>query len=153
MAPSPQLPARKHLSHVTPPWVKEGEVFFVTICCAERRINQLAKPEIFGAMAAALEEYVRSGKFWAHLFLAMPDHLHALLSFPAAEQMAKVVRDWKRFVARQQGIAWQPGFFDHRLRSAASYMEKAGYIRMNPVRAGFIADASKWPYIWEVRQT
>lgn len=72
----------------------------MTICCAERRFNQLAKPEIFAAMTAALEEYVRFGKVWAHLFLAMPDHLHALVSFPATESMAKVVRDWKRFIAR-----------------------------------------------------
>ena len=79
----------------------------------------------------------------------MPDHLHALLSFPADENMEKVVRDWKRYVAKQTGVVWQAGFFDHRLRNNESYEEKAHNIRQNPVRAGLVAVAQEWPYIWE----
>jgi hypothetical protein len=31
---------------------------------------------------------------------------------------------------------WQPGFFDHVMRSSERYAEKWAYMRMNPVRAG-----------------
>jgi REP element-mobilizing transposase RayT len=31
------------------------------------------------------------------LFLLMPDHLHALLSFASDESMSKIVGDWKHF--------------------------------------------------------
>jgi REP element-mobilizing transposase RayT len=149
MDPSPQLPRRQRLFHVTPPWVKPGEVFFVTMGCTRRGANQLARPEIFSVMTRALEHYVRASRLWADLFLVMPDHLHALLSFPADESMEKVVRDWKRYVAKQTGVVWQAGFFDHRLRNNESYEEKAHYIRQNPVRAGLVAVAQEWPYIWE----
>jgi putative transposase len=50
------------------------------------------------------------------LFLLMPDHLHALLSFASDESMSGVVGDWKRFQTRKHGIIWQEGYFDHRLR-------------------------------------
>ena len=78
----------------------------------------------------------------------MPDHLHALISFPPEALMEKTVRDWKRYVAKETGIRWQDGFFDHRLRSDASFEEKVGYIRMNPVRAGLVLRMKDWPYVW-----
>jgi len=148
-----RLPERQGLFHAPPPWVGSGEIFFITICCAPKKLNQLAKPEIFSSMAAALEHYVRAEKFWVHLFLAMPDHLHALFSFPAQERMEKVIRDWKRYVAKQAGIAWQDGFFDHRIRSDESFEEKARYIRMNPVRAGLIVAPEAWDFVWPSNHT
>ena len=87
-------------------------------------------------------------KLWTHLLLAMPDHLHALLSFPRGERMDAVIRNLKRYVAKAGGVEWQDGFFDHRLRSDESFEEKAHYIRMNPVRAGFAHQPEEWPYAW-----
>lgn len=146
--PPLRLPERKRLFHVPPAWVGDGEIFFITICCASRKTNQLAQPAVFTTMVAALEHYSRQEKLWPHLFLAMPDHLHALLSFPRQERMDKVLRDWKRYIAKETGVAWQDGFFDHRLRNNESYEEKARYIRLNPVRAGLIASPEAWEFAW-----
>jgi putative transposase len=100
-------------------------------------------------MSGAVQHYVTSAKWWARLFLAMPDHAHALLSFPAAERMDSVIRNWKRFVAKKAEIEWQDGFFDHRLRDNENFLLKAEYIRMNPVRAGLVADPREWKYVWQ----
>ena len=62
--------------------------------------------------------------------------------------MEHVVRDWKRYTAKQSGIIWQDGFFEHRLRSRQSADEKWHYIRLNPVRKGLIGESGKWPYVW-----
>ena len=78
----------------------------------------------------------------------MPDHLHALVSFSAEEQMAEVIRDWKRFITRKTSVKWQAGFFDHRLRNAAAFDEKAAYIRLNPLRAELVSALTDWPFIW-----
>jgi REP element-mobilizing transposase RayT len=128
--------------------VKSGEIFFLTICCENRRTNQLAEPAAFGLMTEALERYVQIGRFWVHLFLAMPDHLHALVAFPSDQSMEKVLRDWKRFVAKRTDIIWQDGFFDRRLRQEESLVQKTDYIRMNPVRAGLVATPGEWKYVW-----
>jgi putative transposase len=99
-------------------------------------------------MARAVEHYIVIGKWWMDLFLAMPDHWHALASFQDAGGMEKVLRDWKRFVARSTGVAWQDGFFEHRLRSQKSADEKWHYLRLNPVRKGLVTNPEDWPYVW-----
>ncbi len=83
------------------------------------------------------------------LWLLMPDHLHALISFPRETNPTKVVSNWKEIVAKKSGIAWQRDFFDHRLRSHESHQEKATYIRQNPVRKGLVSKAEDWKFIWE----
>ena len=80
----------------------------------------------------------------------MPDHLHALLSFAHEESISSVVGDWKRFHSRQNGVIWQEGYFDHRLRSderGEQLSAKMNYIRQNPVAAGLSAEAENWPWI------
>jgi REP element-mobilizing transposase RayT len=123
-------------------------MFFITICCAKRGPGQLTEDTTFRAMTDALEHYMHASKLWSHLFLAMPDHLHALVIFSPEQRMEKVLRDWKRFVAKQAGVVWQDGFFDHRLRGGESLEEKAHYIRMNPVRAGLVAEPKEWKCVW-----
>jgi putative transposase len=146
-APS-EVPRRQRLFHTPPPWIGSRAVYFITLCCAKRRTNQLARTEPFSVIAEAMQHYMTAEKLWAHLVLAMPDHVHALISFPRQEQMAGVIRNWKRFVAKQAGITWQDGFFDHRLRDHENFEQKAHYIRMNPVRAGLISQPEKWAFVW-----
>ncbi len=140
------LPRRKWLGHSVPAWVDHG-VFFVTINCQSRGANLLAVEPVAGTIRDASLFY-HGTRWWIHLWLVMPDHLHTLLSFPKGESMVKVVSDWKRFVSRKTGMKWQKGFFDHRLRADESYEEKAHYIRMNPVREKLVANPNEWPYVW-----
>lgn len=78
----------------------------------------------------------------------MPDHVHALLRFPAESSMTKTIRDWKRWTSRKLGVPWQDGFFDHRLRQDESVSEKTAYILHNPVRAGLVKNAEAWPHVY-----
>ena len=78
----------------------------------------------------------------------MPDHLHALISFPYDQRMKQIIADWKRFLATRLQIDWQRDFFDHRLRRDESFVEKADYIRANPVRAELVSRSEDWPYFW-----
>jgi REP element-mobilizing transposase RayT len=61
--------------------------------------------------------YQERDSWWVGFLLLMPDHLHALLSFPREKEMSKVVGNWKRYHARQNGVCWQDGYFDHRIRA------------------------------------
>lgn len=88
------------------------------------------------------------GKWYPRIFLIMPDHIHGLFRFPDEAVMTKVIRDWKRWTSRHLNIAWQDGFFDHRLRQEESVSEKADYMFQNPVWAGLVADPQEWPHGW-----
>jgi putative transposase len=91
--------------------------------------------------------------WWAHLFLLMPDHCHALLSFASGQAgLPSAVRTWKRWTNRHLSIPWQRDFFDHRLRHEESVREKADYILANPVRAGLINEGQRWPHVWMPEQ-
>jgi REP element-mobilizing transposase RayT len=62
-----------------------------------------------------------------------------------------MVERWKRYAARKAQVTWQRDFFDHRLRHDESFIEKASYIRLNPVRAGLTVRTEDWPYVLEPR--
>ena len=98
-------------------------------------------------MTNALEHCVAAQKLRATFFLAMPDPIHALLTFPADLRIEAALRDWKRFVAKQTDSVWQDGFFDHRPRNNESLDEKSRYIRMNPFRAGLATESQTWNYV------
>ncbi len=80
----------------------------------------------------------------------MPDHLHLLVALAGDSELSGLIRDFKRITARMAKIVWQRNFFDHRLRHDESEIEKAEYIRRNPIRAGLIDAGVTWPYMIEI---
>jgi REP element-mobilizing transposase RayT len=147
--PFGMLPERQTLPHGIPPWVKDGSEYFITICCQPRGRNQLCNDAVAELMRESLQFRQARGDLWVHLLVLMPDHLHAIMSFSPTVGMKRSISQWKRYIACNSDVSWQRDFFDHRLRQHESYVEKAHYIRMNPVRAGLVAAAAEWKYVWE----
>ena len=145
-----KAPGRKRLPHEIPLWVDpHREVYFITINCRERFRNQLAMPEV----AAKVFETVRHRQdqfiWWPYLFLLMPDHLHALLSFPPSDKpIRQVVSQWKEWTAKSIGLVWQSDFFEHRLRRDESRRQKADYILENPLRKKLVSRIEDWPFVY-----
>jgi putative transposase len=142
-----KLSERRRLYHVPPAWVESSSLYFVTICCERRGVNQLCLPKTGDSLLESAAFYHERQRWWIDTFLLMPDHMHALLAFPKTEYLGTVARMWKGYQTKRLGIGWQEGFFDHRIRSNESAGEKRDYIRMNPVRAGLVASVEDWPYV------
>jgi len=142
------LPVRKKIPHAVPQWVTEGSRFFITINCAARGPNQLARAGVGDVVLAAMKHNHEKLLWHCHLCLLMPDHLHAILSFPHEPGMQTLVKNWKKYVAREHGVSWQRDFFDHRLRNHHELEEKAAYILMNPVRKGLCERAGDWAWVY-----
>ncbi len=143
----PPLPQRRWLYHTPPAWAKDS-TYFITICCQTRGTNQLCLSPPAEILLSAIRHYHEQLRWHVSLCLLMPDHLHALLSLPRIEDLTRTIAAWKRFTAREPGIIWQRGFFDHRLRHDESFEEKADYIRQNPVRKNLCARPEDWPFLW-----
>ena len=79
----------------------------------------------------------------------MPDHVHAIISFPQSQNMASCISNWKRYNSRKLKIQWQQNFFDHRLRNDAEVDETYLYIMDNPVRKELVGVAEDWPHKWQ----
>ena len=90
-------------------------------------------------------------------YILMPDHIHLFCSPVGLEYptLKTWIGYWKSLSARQWpdpnvGKVWQRDFWDTQLRKGESYTEKWNYVVGNPVRAGLVENAGKWPYQGEM---
>jgi len=142
------LPGR--LPHAKPSWVRSDTLHFITLCALPRGVNTLCRAPVAENLWASVRYYAELGKWRPTLFLLMPDHLHALMTFGESQSIGRTMKAWKRYTARAFGVTWQEDFFEHRLRHNESWRSKSAYIEMNPVRAGLVATADEWPYLWRL---
>ncbi len=143
------FPERLH--HRVPHWVEPGALFHIRIRLGrEKQQKALIDPSLAQTILDSTKLYEAKMRWHITLFLLMPDHLHAVLSFPRDKSMSEIIRDWKRFHKRTNHVIWQEGYFDHRLRAderGTQLSAKLNYIRQNPVAAGLCARAEEWPWI------
>ena len=99
--------------------------------------------------------YVAAGKFQLHDFVVMPNHIHLLIEVDQATTIEKAMQLIKgRFsyrVKRECGYGrevWLPGFSDQRIKDEQSYLQHREYIAQNPVKAGLVDSAEKYPYCY-----
>jgi putative transposase len=142
------LPNRKYFDHSIPPWIDQGSIFFLTVCCQKRNENQLCVSGVSKVILNAAKFYHEKDRWYVWVILLMPDHLHALVSIGLQDDLSKIVKEWKGFTAKKSGIKWQRGFFDHRLRSDENLQQKEWYIRNNPVRQNLVSKPEDWVFIW-----
>jgi REP element-mobilizing transposase RayT len=143
------FPERLH--HSVPHWVEIGALFHIRIRLdRDKPQTPLTDPLLAQAILDSAKFYQAKMRWHITLFLLMPDHVHAVLSFQRDKSMSEIIRDWKRFHKRTNRIVWQEGYFDHRLRDderGTQLSAKLNYIRQNPVAAGLCARAEDWPWV------
>ncbi len=143
------FPERLH--HTVPHWVGPGALFHVRVAQdREKAQTALTDPQLAQVILDSARFYEAKMRWHMTIFLLMPDHLHALLSFARGKSMSEVIRGWKRFHTRANHVIWQEGYFDHRLRAderGTQLSAKLNYIRQNPVAAGLCARAKEWPWV------
>jgi putative transposase len=100
--PAKKRPVRKQLPHDVPNWVDLDEaVYFITICCQMRGLNQLTQPDISKRLLESIKHRHRKVEWFVHLALLMPDHAHFIVSFPErAKNMNTVISKWKEWIFR-----------------------------------------------------
>jgi REP element-mobilizing transposase RayT len=119
-----ELPERKHLKRI-PVWVPSNQsvVYFVTVCCADRR---QAFTNNF-AVKIALESLLKCAQStdWNILQVCfMPDHVHLLAAplLDREQKLSKLIQRWKSSSKQRlnragiEGAIWQREFFDRLLR-------------------------------------
>ena len=143
------LPRKPRLLHATPGWVNDPE-HFITICCAPRGKNQLCYPSISRFVFKAFHFHHLNHSCRTELLVLMPDHLHVILKAADSLNLGLWIFHLKHWLSRTRRISFQENFFDHRLRTSNSAVEKWNYIYMNPVRAGLVKYPEDWPYRYTI---
>jgi REP element-mobilizing transposase RayT len=139
-------------------------LFFVTFCTRDRRkihdLNRIEAVFLTYCVRAIEKHNVAVGRY-----VIMPDHVHLFVRGGPDFVLSSWVGGLKRAMAvgvskdsqatrlplqEKQPLQWQPGFFDHVLRSDESYAQKWEYVRDNPVRAGLVTQWDQWPHQGEI---
>ncbi|HEY4282981.1 MAG TPA: hypothetical protein VGM62_07940 [Chthoniobacterales bacterium] len=139
------------LHHEVPDWVEPGALFHIRIrldLTLPQRL--LTEPGLATRLLDSARFYETKQTWHITIFLVMPDHIHAILSFSRDQRINTVIGHWKHFHKHTNHVSWQEGFFDHRLRDderGDQMSAKLDYIRNNPVVAGLCQNANDWPWV------
>src|SRR6478672_10145648 len=91
---------RKPLDHTPHPVARFGAVYFITICCHQRKVNQLCNQGVAKTIFDTAARNDQQQKWHLLVLLLMPDHLHALVSVGGDTSLGEVVGNFKRATAR-----------------------------------------------------
>ena len=98
----------------------------------------LRRPELAKIVADSLVHF-DAERYQLGDFVVMPNHVHLLAAFPAADAMREQFDSWLHYTAfrinqriGEKGHFWQQEPFDHLVRSAEQYDYLRDYIAENP---------------------
>jgi len=141
------------------------DLHFITCSCYHRQA-WLASPQRRDLFLAGFEEVRRRYDFVVVGYVAMPDHIHLLISEPEKGDPSRVMQAIKqgfsrrvlksvrkrRVTAQQELFAvgaehvWQRRFYDFNVWTARKRIEKLRYMHQNPVARGLVQEAEQWPW-------
>ena len=125
-------------------------LYFVTFNTWERG-PVLANDTVHLDFCAYVEKNQCRG-FAVGRYVIMPDHIHLFVRVGMEQKLTQYIRLMKQALSKQirassgRERVWQPGFFDHVMRSSESYSGKWNYVRLNPVRAGLVDNPDEWKF-------
>ncbi len=141
-----------------------GDLHFVTFSCYRRLplLGSTRRRDVF----LRLLEMVRSKYELVVLgYVAMPEHVHLLVSEPQRRNLSVAIKALKQAMARRvlgssqrryrqqtelfpgasmPGRFWQARFYDFNVWSAKKRIEKLRYIHRNPVTRGLVRSPEQW---------
>jgi putative transposase len=129
-------------------------LYFVTFNTWQRE-HLLANDAVHAGFCTYADKNTARG-FAVGRYVIMPDHIHLFVRVGVEQRLDQYVRLMKQVLSKEIRLnsgfekIWQPGFFDHVMRSSESYAEKWNYVRMNPVHAGLVEDTGTWKFQGEI---
>jgi hypothetical protein len=133
----------------------KGTTYLVTRRCSERRFFLKPSKRTEAIFPYALAVYAKRYRVQVHGFCVLSNHYHLVLT-DTCGRLPDFQRDLDALIARATNFAldrsdafWESDSYSAvELVSAAAVHEKLVYLLANPVAAGLVRYASKWPGHW-----
>ena len=139
---------------------EEGSVYFLTKCVDRDAPDLIPKPSAPGtngqfakAVVGCVKWLHENGRIRCDGIVVMPDHIHMAIGLVAGFSLADVMRAFGSYSARcineamgRKGKFWQKGYYERRTRDVDGFVQSLDYMRMNPVRKGFVESPEEWPH-------
>jgi putative transposase len=129
-----------------------SRTFFATIRTIEGRY--LLQSEQFALLFIdVLRSYMAAKKFTIHDFVVMPNHVHLLMTLDGSmsiEKAMQLIKGGFSYRLKKElhygGEIWQRGYSEVRVDDRANFLAHRDYIYSNPVEAGLVDTAEKYPF-------
>jgi putative transposase len=145
------------------------DLHFLTFSCY-RRAPLLATPQARRVFEETLERVRRWYGLCVFGYVAMPEHVHLLVSEPERSNLAVAIQMLKQITAeklrsrptlspktgekdgapREKGKApqpfWQSRYYDFNVWTTRKHVEKLRYMHRNPVKRGLVAKPEDWEW-------
>lgn len=133
-----------------------GTTFHVTRRCALRQFLLKPSKVVNQVFLYVLALAARRHRIRIHAFCVMSNHYHLVLTdpdarLPAFEELldALVARALNALYGRRRAAFWDPDPYTAvELVAPRDVVDKAAYALANPVAAGLVRSARKWPGLW-----
>jgi len=132
-----------------------SRIFFATTSTSMGK-RLLQSDRNAGLLIDVLRSLVAEHQFKMHDFVIMPDHVHLLLTVDEGMTIEKAMQLVKgRFSYRLgkefgfKGEVWRRGFTEVQVLNKQSFEAHRAYIAENPVKAGLVDVAEKYPFCFE----
>ena len=140
-------------------WVPGGTYFF-TVAIAERQRSLLT--DHIHSLREAFRVARLARPFVIQAIVVLPDHLHCVWTLPPDDDAFPIrwshikagfsrripagehKSDW-RTAKRERGL-WQRRYWEHLIRDERDLQRHVDYIHFNPVKHGYVKQASDWSY-------
>jgi putative transposase len=137
-----------------------GATYFFTVNLADRRLALLTGN--IECLRAAFRATRLRHPFAINAIVILPDHLHAIWTLPQEDHdfalrwslikancsralpWGEPVSDSRR--RRRERGTWQRRYWEHTIRDEDDFAQHVDYIHFNPVKHGYVARVSDWPY-------
>jgi putative transposase len=131
--------------------IADGErIFFVTTNLRRHSVPLTGSER--DLLLKQIQRQRAADEFLVFGYVIMPSHVHLLFT-PNRVGLIAIMREFKSCAAQQltmgrrsHGAIWQPRYFDFVLRRGGDFWDKLAYIHQNPLEAGLVQEADRWPW-------
>ncbi len=122
-----------------------GHLHFLTFSCVRHR-PILGSAEARDTFLTILDRTRVLYSMAIYGYVAMPDHVHLLVSEPEKASLSLAIQIIKQRFSktRPEQYVWEPRYYDFNVYSDDKRIQKLRYIHRNPVRRGLVTTPEDW---------
>ncbi len=123
-----------------------GADYFLTVC-VQRPSVALRAPDLQQLILGELNRLAVDRSLTLRCAVIMPDHVHLVITLGNNAGLSSAMRLFKGRLSpwlRKQRTAWQPSFYDHRLRTGEDLLPIFLYVFLNPYRKNLLTAEQTW---------
>jgi putative transposase len=138
----------------------KGGCYFFTVNLTDRTSSLLTEHIVL--LSQSIAYTMQNHPFEINAMVVLPDHMHAIWTLPAnnddyALRWRLIKTHFSSHIPKTENISasrlskgergiWQRRYWEHTIKDEQDFANHVDYIHINPVKHGYVTQATDWPY-------